>query len=207
MDSAEFDRLLGLKHSAKMRSAPFKLPSDDGRIFSNYFANVIVEEKDHRIMKPMRYRVRPHDSREEVPTKYNVFNARLDSLENRQTWNPLFMKNHGIIPFACFYEWVAGPDGKPKLITFFPEQREIMWAPVLWDEWVSKDGLIQFKSFAIITDGPPPEIERMGHDRCPIFLSSKHIDDWLNPKGISHKSMYDILSTRENVKFGYQWGA
>jgi len=205
MDSAEFDRLLGLKHSPKKRSTPFKLPLDDGRIFSNYFANIIVEENDHRVIKPMRYRVRPHGSREEVPTKYNVFNARIDSLENRQTWNSLFMKNHGIVPFVNFYEWVADSSGKPKLITFFPEQREIMWAPVLWDEWVSKDGQIQFKSFAIITDGPSPEIERMGHDRCPIFLNHEQIDSWLNPKGISKKSMYEILAKREDVYYQYSW--
>jgi putative SOS response-associated peptidase YedK len=205
MDSTKFDSLLGIKHSDKKRSMPFKLPGDDGKVFSNYFTNVIVEEKDQRIIRPMRYRVRPHGSKEEIPSKFNVFNARLDSLENRQTWIPLFMKNHGIVPFTSFYEWVKGPDGKPKLISFYPAEREIMWAPVLYDEWISKDGLIQFKSFAIITDGPPPEIEKMGHDRCPIFLNEDQISDWLNPDSLSRKSVYEILSIRENVKYSYKW--
>ncbi len=205
MDSVKFDALLGLKHSDKKRSQPFKLPGDDGRVFSNYFTNVIVEEDEQRFIKPMRYRVRPSGSKEEVPAKFNVFNARLDSLEQRQTWIPLFMKKHGIIPFSAFYEWVSGPDGKPKLISFFPAERDIMWAPVLYDEWVSKDGSLHFMSFAIITDGPPPEIERMGHDRCPIFLNKDEIDTWLNPKNVEKKKMYEILSHREKAPFNYSW--
>lgn len=205
MDPAEFDKLLGLKHSPKKRSAPFKLPGDDGKVFSNYFTNVIVEENDQRIIKPMRYRVRPNSSKEEVPAKYNVFNARIDSLEIRNTWSTLFMKNHGIVPLTGFYEWVPGENGKPRLINFFPEGREIMWAPCLWDEWISKDGRIHFKSFAIITDGPPVEIEQMGHDRCPIFLCNEQINSWLNPGKIPKEEIYKILSRREGATYNYKW--
>ena len=113
----------------------------------------------------MRYRVRPNGSKEEVPTKYNVFNARIDSLEIRNTWAPLFMRNHGIVPLTGFYEWVSGPDG------------------------------------------PPPEIEKMGHDRCPIFLDQEQIDIWLNPKGISKKEIYEILSMKEKVHYNFTWVA
>ena len=198
--------MLSVKDTNNLQSLSFnKLPKEDNRVFSNYFANIIIEEADQRIIKPMRYRVRPAGSKDEIPSKFNVFNARIDSLENRQTWIPLFMKNHGLIPFVSFFEWVKGPDGKPKLIKFFPEGREIMWAPVLYDEWISKDGATYFHSFAIITDGPSPEIERMGHDRCPIFLSADKISSWLNPKGLSKKSVYEILSSREEATFSYSW--
>lgn len=205
MDSAQFDLLCGIKHSAKKRSMPFKIPNDDGKIFSNYFTNIIVDENDERKILPMRYRVRPHGSRAEVPAKYNVFNARIDSLEMRNTWVPLFMRNHGLVPMSGFYEWVQGDEGKPRLIHFYPEAKELMWAPCLWDEWVSKDGQIQFKSFAIITDGPPPEIEKMGHDRCPIFLGKEQIDFWLNPKDKKKEEMYSILKIKEPVNFLYKW--
>lgn len=217
MEPSEFREALGLKSVEEKQLSLFKmaeeekevkffrLPEDDGRIFSNYFANVIVSEKNERVIQPMRYRIRPHDSKEEVPAKYNVFNARIDSLEIRDTWKPLFMRNHGIIPFTNFYEWVLGPNNKPKLITFFPEGREIMWAPCLWDEWISKDGSIHFKSFAIITDEPPQEILRMGHDRCPIFLSEEHIEKWLTPHQQNKMDYYQMLKMREDVKYSYNW--
>ena len=205
MDSQEFDQSLGLKHSNKKRSTIFKIPANDGRIFSNYFANVVMEENSKRIIHPMRYRIRPHDSSAEIPTKFNVFNARIDSLESRKTWKPLFMKNHGIIPFKKFYEWVPGENKKPKLIAFYPDQREMMWAPCLWDEWISKDGRIYFKSFAIITDEPPAEIKRMGHDRCPIFLKEANIDSWLRPQNGKNEEIYSLLQEREEVEYQHVW--
>lgn len=204
-NQTDFCLQLGLKPHPQKKILPFKVPADDNRLFSNYFTNIIVQDGDERVMKPMRYRVRPRDSREEVPAKYNVFNARIDSLESRQTWIPLFMRNHGVVPFVRFFEWVRGPDGRPKLIAFKAEDREIMWAPCLWDEWVSKDGSIAFKSFAIITDGPPPEIERMGHDRCPIFLLQDQIENWLSPEGHSKKAMYEVLTKKEKVHFQHDW--
>lgn len=207
MDSAEFDSLMGIKHSAKKRSMPFKIPGEDGRVFSNYFTDVIVDEGDKRLIEPMRYRVRPNGSKEEIPSKYNVFNARVDSLETRNTWASLFMKNHGLVPMVSFYEWVAGDNGKPKLINFFPEGRDLMWAPCLWDEWVSKDGKLHFKSFAIITDDPPEEISMMGHDRCPIFLKDDEINSWLNPLKHSKDEIYKLLKHKEKVRYKYSWVA
>lgn len=204
MPQEAFEQLLGLKHSKK-KVEHFKHPAEDGKVFPNYFTSVIVDKNESRLIEEMRYRVRPWGSKEEVPTKFNLYNARLDSLLERKTWQPLFMRNHGIVPFVKFYEWVPGPDHKAKLISFYPDQREIMWAPCLWDEWVSKDGSLSFKSFAIITDDPPPEIEIMGHDRCPIFLKEEFIDSWLNPQKESLKEVLEMLQYKENVEFKYSW--
>lgn len=195
---------LGL--SRKPSSNPFKLPGDDNRIFPGYFSQVMVQENENRIFKPMRYRVRPHGSKSEIPTKFNVFNARMDSLEVRQTWTPLFMKNHGLFPFVRFFEWVED-EGNKRLISFKSDQHEILWAPCLWDYWFNEKANIGFYSFAIITDDPPSEIAEMGHDRCPIFLGADKIDGWLSPEGKTKEEIYEILKTKEKVHYSYAWVA
>jgi putative SOS response-associated peptidase YedK len=228
MDQKKFEMLLGLAHSKK-RPTPFKMPADDNRVFPGYFANVIVSETGKRVIKPMRYRVRPQGSTEEIPDKFGVYNARIDSLTTKKTWQPLFMRKHGLVPFTNFYEWVLDPEekkdlglfsflededkkelgenqnAKKRLIAFYPKNREIMWAPCLWDEWISESGEISFKSFAIITDNPPKEVEIMGHDRCPIFLKEENIEKWLTPNVTSKKEFFEILKQKEDVKFKYSW--
>jgi putative SOS response-associated peptidase YedK len=57
----------------------------------------------------------------------------------------------------------------------------------------------------MITDDPPPEIEAMGHDRCPIFLEADQIDAWLAPKGRSKEELYSILQKREQVVYSHEW--
>lgn len=186
---------LGLKQ--KPRSSRFQEAKEDGRIFPNYFAPVIVNKNGQRVIKLMRYRVRPTESPEEIPSQYAVYNARLDSLEKRKTWEAIFLKNHGVIPFTNFYEWVER-EGKKQLVTFKPKTRTFMHSPVIYDTWESKDKRIKFDSFAIITTDPNKEVEEQGHDRCPIFIRDKNIDHWLDPKNLSKNEAYKILSDQES---------
>ena len=197
MDPGKVKDRLGLKR--KPSSFFFKEAGKDSRIYPGYFAPVIVWENGVRQIRPMRYRVRPYGSAEEIPSKFNVFNARLDSLEMRRTWRGLFMRKHALFPFFRFFEWIANESGKKRLVKFSPYGCDRMWAPALYDTWKSKDNEITFHSFAVITDDPPREIEEQGHDRCPVFLQENLIDDWLQPKGKSKAHCYQLLKNKETV--------
>lgn len=191
----------GLKR--KPSSALFRTDDGDGKIYPNYFAPVIVLENEQRSIKWMRYRVRPKNSTEEIPSKYNVFNARKDSLLERSSWKHIFGKNHCLFPFIKFYEWVE-QNGKKKLINFHPDNYELMWAPGIFDTWISPDKKMGFNSFAIITDDPPPEINEAGHDRCPIFLKEDLIDEWLNPKKHSQSTFLELLEEKQPTYFEHE---
>ncbi len=202
LDSEDLKKILGLKR--KPSSSVFKEPGEDGRIFPGYFAPVVVIENDKKVIKPMRYRVRPAHSLEEIPSKYNVFNARLDSLEKRRTWNSLFLKNHGLFPFLRFFEWVE-KKGQKTLVSFKPQEQPIMWAPMLFDHWVSPHGEIEFSSFALITNEPTPEVQQIGHDRCPIFMKEDNIDLWLNAKSLNQNEAFELLKNQEQVFYNHQF--
>ena len=92
-----------------------------------------------------------------------------------------------------------------RLISFKPESFDLMWAPCLWDEWSDRTGKIYFKSFAIITDEPPVEIERMGHDRCPIFIKKSNIDTWLNPQKFTEGQILKTLRHKTNAHYVFRW--
>lgn len=197
LDSTRLKEVLNLKR--KPTSPFFKEPDKDHRIFPGYFTWVMVQENGRNVFKMMRYRVRPKGSIEEIPSKFNVFNARIDSLEHRQTWNKLFTKQHGLFPFKRFFEWVED-DGKKRLVSFAPEKQEIMWAPCLWDYWENPQKTFGFYSFALITDDPPPEVSAVGHDRCPIFLREDFIQDWLTVNR-SKEEYYLLLKNLEKVYY------
>jgi len=195
-----------LNLARKPSSNIFREPGADQRIFPGYFTNVIMEENGKRVFKKMRYRVRPSYAKSEIPTKYNVFNARIDALETRDTWKNLFMNQHALLPFKRFYEWVEY-NGQKRLVTFAPQDRSLMWAPCLYDYWENKKEGIGFYSFAIITDDPPPEVSEMGHDRCPIFMEERFISEWLNPKISTKEKIYKDLAKKEPVYYLNQWVA
>lgn len=211
LDKKNRKEIFGLKKATDQTL--YKISGEDKRIYPGYFTHVLRSLKNERVFEPMRYRVRPKGSQEEIPSKFNVFNARIDSLEIRKTWKPLFLKNHGLFAFNKFYEWVDFlPPGyereeKPlkRLISFFPKETDLMWAPCLWDEWTSPNGKFHFKSFAIITDEPPKEVLEMGHDRCPIFLDENFIDQWLDPSQLDRENVYELLKNKTKVTYDHQW--
>jgi putative SOS response-associated peptidase YedK len=197
---------LELKESSKTFPERYKLPGDDDRLYPQVFGPVIKAVSGKSlpwgVLTPMRYRVRPHDAYEEVPSKFNLFNARLDSLESRKTWRPLFGHNHGLLPFKRFYEWVEGEPNdqgriKKELVSFSSSDHEYLMAPVLYDYY--RDDRGGFFSFAIITTEPPKEVLAAGHDRCPIFLKEKFWKDWLKPKERSIDELYSMLQKPEST--------
>jgi len=157
-----------------------------------------------RELLPMRYRLLPPAScllpstDVEVPPQYNVFNARRDSLRSARSWKPIFGSKHAIFPFEKFYEWVEREGRKVELI-FAPDGYPEMWAASLFEETKTRDGVI--RSFAMVTDDPPPEVATAGHDRCPVFLREDLIDEWLQPEETGLDRLDSLLDYKQPAYF------
>mgnify|MGYP005667006183 CR=1 FL=1 len=192
---------LGLKRLPAKPIWRWAPDEEDQRVYPGYFLPAIISEAGERKIAPMRYRVRPEGSAEEIPSKFNVFNCRDDAITRRQTWRKLFSRRHALVPFTHFYEWVAAGNQKQQ-VAFYPKGFELSWAPALFDEWQSTDSEISFRSLAIITREPPPEILAAGHDRCPILLEQSKIDVWLNPESHTQGYLLDCLQEIERPVYG-----
>ena len=182
-----------VKLLSRMKNNPERISPLDERIFPGTFAPVVLQKNTNRKISCMRYRIRMPNG-DEIPSKYNVFNARIDSLLKAPSWRSLFGKNHAIFPFQKFFEWVER-DQKKCEISFFPDQKQLMWAASLFSE--PKDG--SYSSFAMITDEPPPEIAEAGHDRCPVFLDQREFTKWLSPQSRTPQELGNILRNKEKA--------
>lgn len=174
------------------------------RIYPYYFAPVIVSDGSKRLVVPARYRILPRTG-VEVPNQYNVFNARRDSLQVVRSWKPLFGRQHALFPFERFYEWVARDSGKVE-ISFNPDGHDGMHAAALFEIYCHPE-LGPIRSFAMVTDEPPPEVSSAGHDRCPVFLQSDLIDDWLSPAGKSLEQLDGFLDHKEPTFYSHALAA
>ena len=185
-DPDEVKRILGL--TRKPAGSKFKWLDEDDRIYPNYFAPVMVSDEGRTRIAPMRYRIRPAGSDKEVPSKYNMFNARIESLKKAWNWNRLIGKQHAILPVKQIFERVNN-----QVIGIAPADRKTLNLAAIFDEWISAAGEIAFRSFAVITMPAPPDILAIGHHRCPVPLSSEHVADWLT--ATSTDQALDILGT------------
>jgi putative SOS response-associated peptidase YedK len=179
---------------------------NNARIWPHYFAPLIVSENGERVIKPMRYLLRPMGFGEDFDKEFSgAYNARRDNLS--KFWRKQYLRNHGILIISSFFENVTlhdfenrklkpGEKEEKIVIQFKPEGFEEMIIPCIWDRW-SEKGHPDLFSFALITDEPPKEISDAGHDRCPIFLKKGNVDEWLNPEKTAEKRIKEILDDKE----------
>lgn len=175
-----------------VRQAP---DAKDSRIYPGSYAPVLIRDADtgKRMVVPMRYQCRLPGWTDAIERKYpGTYNARRDKLE--EAWGKLFGFTHGIIIVTHFYENVDR-DGKNAVLEFSPNPPQEMLVACLWSKTEDRDGS-SLRSFAAITDEPPPEIAAAGHDRCIVPIKHEHLDAWLDPNSADLQALYAILDDR-----------
>ncbi|WP_444921951.1 SOS response-associated peptidase family protein [Microbulbifer sp. CnH-101-G] len=197
---AEAQQVLGLK--GQPRASQFRLAGVGERVYPRYFAPGITSDGAQNWLRPLRYSLRSANSTVDLSTRYSLYNARLDRLLDAKTWRPLLGRQHGILPFCSFFEWVEHK-GRKTQVQFTPLGREIMWAPILWDYWESVGGEVGYYSCTLITDEPAPEVAAAGHDRSPIFLGAEYVQVWLDAESYTAPEWLQFLKGhREQVAYG-----
>lgn len=81
-----------------------EVKSRDSRIFPMVYAPVMVMEDGKRVVKPMRYLLRPPGappSFDTDPNRNGTYNARRDNLE--KFWKKQFGYTHGVMVVSSFY--------------------------------------------------------------------------------------------------------
>lgn len=208
------------RQSERLRARMARLRGEaseaDSRVYAFQWAPLILWEGGERKIELQRYHLRPPGMKEEFDRKYpGCYNARRDSLTG--FWRKEFGRKHGVLVIKGFYENVkkhdyerrplrAGEAEQNMVLEFRPEGHEHMFVPCIWDEWKDQDGKVM-RSFALITDEPPPEVAATGHDRCPIFLKQENIDAWLQPAGKSDGELFAILDDRMRPKYRHALAA
>jgi len=185
----------------------------DRRIFPGVYCPVMVFEDGRRIVRPMRYQLRPP----QVPASFDrshpgTYNARRDALP--KFWRGQFGVTHGLVLVDAFFEHVwrhrvegrslkDGESEEDVVIQFAPNPPQHMLAACLWAHW-SRPGEAALNSFALITDDPPREVAAAGHDRCIIPIRESHIDAWLQPDRTNLPDLQAILDDRERPTYQHQ---
>ena len=188
---------------------------NDGRIFPFWYAPVLVNEANERVIKPMRYHCRPSGKPASIDSRYpGLYYARRDNLEG--FWKNQFGRHHAYCVVQSFYENVAlhdfekrelhdGEKAQNRVLHFNPQPASDMLVACLWDSW-QKPGQPALLSFATITDDPPPEVAATGHDRCIISLKPQNLSSWLTP-GEDLATYYSLLDDRERPYYAHELAA
>lgn len=106
-----------------------------------------------------------------------TFNARAETVREKNTFRSAFKKRRCVVPMDAFYEW-SGPktDRIPHEISRV-DGRPLAMAG-LWETWRSKDGSEAVTSFTIVVAEANAFMSEI-HDRMPVILERGMYDQWM----------------------------
>ncbi|HMV41567.1 MAG TPA: SOS response-associated peptidase [Leptospiraceae bacterium] len=124
--------------------------------------------------------------------KYSLYNARSESLEEKQSFKSLLNRNRCLIPVDLFYEYKT--DGEVKEQYAFSLNPESRFAVAgLWDLWTNPKTKEKIYSCTMITT-IGNEIVAPIHEknRMPVILERDLYDKWLDPN-IDFSVLKDLI--------------
>lgn len=113
-----------------------------------------------------------------------IVNCRLESADYKPLWKDSWFRRRCVIPASWYYEWehFASPDRKKRITgakyAIQPEGETVTWLAGLY-RFEEHRGL-QVPVFAVLTRQPSDSVKKL-HDRMPLMISQKDIENWVKP--------------------------
>ncbi|MEP2103108.1 MAG: SOS response-associated peptidase [Parasphingorhabdus sp.] len=134
---------------------------------------VCTEQDGKRELRPMRWWLVPHWAKE-LSSKYPSFNAKAETLEQKQSFKGLVKSNRAVVMVSGFYEWKReGSDKQPYRVEH--PKGEPMLFPALW----TYNKHLDVYSYTIITTAPSEGFKWLHHRQAAI-LPPEQAGSWLS---------------------------
>ncbi|WLQ17399.1 SOS response-associated peptidase [Hahella aquimaris] len=144
----------------------------------------------------------------EPTAKYNMFNAKAETIETSKAFKGSFQRRRAIIPASGFIEWKL-ENGVKQPYYIKPESGHCFFGGI-WDIWSKGDAYLE--SCAIITTEASPSLQAL-HHRMPLLLTPDQFNVWLNsgtplvdirpmlaPRGLTDWVYYPLSKAVNNVR-------
>ena len=146
----------------------------DGEVRPTDIVPVIApNSKGRRSVFPMQWGFLAKDN------KRTLFNARVETAGEKQTFKEAWESHRCIIPASCYFEWqhLKSPDGRIVTGGKYAIQPAGCTATWLCGLYRMENG---YPVFVVLTKEPTVELSKI-HDRMPIMLPADKIEEWIDP--------------------------
>jgi putative SOS response-associated peptidase YedK len=152
-----------------------------------------VTKNSPKTLQPMEWGFIPHfaetDDEKRKWRNRNLINARMETVEEKNTFKKSFQKRKCLVPSTGFYEWKD--EGRPNKTPYHikPSNRKVF----------SFAGFYNDNTFIILTkDSENPDMKQV-HDRTPIILPKNREDQYLDNE-IGRQELEDLEASNIETK-------
>ncbi len=114
---------------------------------------------------------------------YSMINARAEGIEAKPAYRKPIRSQRCLVPATGFYEWKKLKlEKNPEKVPWYlkVKNQELFFMAGVYDVWKAPDGR-ELLTYSIITTTPNKLMSNI-HDRMPVILEDKNLDEYLDPK-------------------------
>ncbi len=141
--------------------------------------DAVIERDGQRQLERMRWGLIPSWwSKKRSEMRLATFNARAETITEKQFFRNAFKHRRCIIPVSGYYEWETGPDGKQPHYFTAADGSPALSIAGLWEEWQDKEADEKVLSCTMIITSSNDWVGEV-HDRMPVLLTADQYEPWL----------------------------
>jgi putative SOS response-associated peptidase YedK len=125
--------------------------------------------------------------------KFASYNARIETVIEKPTWRKPFESQRCIVPISKFIEPIYEHEYAGNMVAFERRDHGPLFAAGIYDHWIDKKTGEEVPSFALLTSPALEFVQRIGHDRSPIFLPKEAFTEWLKPEKENPQKLISFL--------------
>ena len=144
-------------------------------------APVLMPGPERPTLTLSRYSLLPSWSKEEK-LRFATHNARLDRVDTSASWKKPFLSQHCIAVLDEFIEPIYTGEYAGNMIAFHRKDDAPLLAAAIYDTWTDRVSGRIVRSFAMLTDEAEDFVQKIGHDREPLFLNTEDALRWLRSR-------------------------
>ena len=118
-----------------------------------------------------------------------IVNCRIESARIKQLWSESWKQRRCVIPASYYFEWkhYTNPNGSIRTgdkYAIQPRGSDVTYLAGLYRIEESRD--LKYPVFAVLTRTPTDDLREI-HDRMPLILPERAIDEWISPSSEPNK--------------------
>lgn len=143
----------------------------------------IIIKEEERGIKMMNWGFLPPWAKD-VTDKFRPINAKVETIDQKNTFKSALLKQRCIIPANGFYEWEKTQEGKQPWY-FYPKDDNYFAFAGIFSIWKGHGENDPFYSYTILTRQANALVNRV-HERMPLILTQMQEDIWLDKGNVSN---------------------
>lgn len=146
---------------------------------------VVIRDSNRNEAVLMRWGLIPSWVKSLDDWKSNLINARVETIEEKPSFQSGFEKRPCLIPVSGFYEW------SQKQPYYLKTERELFALAGIWERWANLETGEQLLSCTILTTQAKRDISDI-HHRMPVVVPTEYFEIWLG-EPVGRKMLIDSL--------------